>query len=314
MTGNRIRLMASAFRHSMLARCGIAVVTVLATGAGLTYIRTLARWPARSTVSDTRTDPAASTGTRALSAEQRQATGDLWSVFRSAEPLSTGGTSGSQRFRFVGAFFVEDGVGGILGRAVIEAAGKREQFVVGEGGIVEEATVEKVFLDHVVLRLGASSMELWQEFATSPVTTGLVASASNALGVAAAGPATNKFGGVQVRDNRWEFRRKPLLDYYQELLEEPERMVAVFDSLKPVRSKDNKITGYVVGMEGEKDFFDAAGLRNGDVVRKVNSLDMTSRRRAEYFIDEFLKDRVNVIVLDVEREGRSSKLIYQVRP
>ena len=306
--------MASAFRHSTLARCGIAVVTILAAGAGLAYINTHARWTARSAVSDGRIAPVALAETQALSAEQSQATGDLWSVFRTSEPLSTGEVPGSHRFRFVGAFFIEDAGGETRGRAVIEAAGRREQFVGGAGGAVEEATVEKIFLDHVILRVGASTLELWQEFAGSPVTTGLATTVSNALGAVATILATNKFGGVQVRDNRWEFQRKPLLDYYQELLDEPERMVAVFDSLKPVRNKDNKITGYVVGMEGEKDFFDAAGLRNGDVVRKVNSLDMTSRRRAEYFIDEFLKNRVNVIVLDVEREGQSSKLIYQVRP
>jgi type II secretory pathway component PulC len=104
------------------------------------------------------------------------------------------------------------------------------------------------------------------------------------------------------------------LDYYQELLDEPDRMVAVFDTMKPVRDEQNKITGYVVGLEGEKDFFDAVGLQQGDIVRSVNSVAMTHRRRAESFIDQFLKDKLNVLVMEVERGGKVTKQVYQLRP
>ena len=243
-------------------------------------------------------------------------TGEVWSVFRAAETsAASSGAGGPSRFRLVGSFFVETGIGGARGRAVIETSGKREQYVVGEGDRVEEAMVEKIFADHVVLKVGSDSRELWQEFASAAGgTTGGVAAASNLVAGSSAMGATNKFGGVRIRENGWEFSRKPLLDYYQQLLDEPDRMVAVFDSLKPVRDATRKITGYVVGMEGEKDFFEAAGLQNGDVVRKVNSLDMTSRRRAEYLIDEFLKNRVGAVVLDIERDGQPAKLIYQIRP
>ena len=126
--------------------------------------------------------------------------------------------------------------------------------------------------------------------------------------------ATNKFGCVQTQENRWRFSRKPILDYYQELLDEPDRMVAVFDTMKPVRDERNKITGYVVGLEGEKDFFDAVGLRQGDIVRSVNSMPMTNRRRAEAFIDQFLKDQMSAVVLEVERDGKTTKQIYQMQP
>jgi len=49
------------------------------------------------------------------------------------------------------------------------------------------------------------------------------------------------------------------------------------------------------------------------VVRRVNSMRMTNRRRAEYFIGEFVADRANVFVLDIERGNEKKKLIYQVR-
>jgi type II secretory pathway component PulC len=103
------------------------------------------------------------------------------------------------------------------------------------------------------------------------------------------------------------------MDYYQELLDEPERMVAVFDTMKPVRDERNKITGYVVGIEGEKDFFEAVGLRQGDIVRSVNSIPMTNRKRAEFLIDEFIKDNMSAVVMDVERGGQPVKQVYQLR-
>jgi type II secretory pathway component PulC len=84
--------------------------------------------------------------------------------------------------------------------------------------------------------------------------------------------------------------------------------------MKPVRDEGNKITGYVVGIEGEREFFDAVGLRQGDIVRAVNSIPMTNRRRAEAFIDQFLKDQMNAVVLEVERSGQSTKQIYQMQP
>jgi hypothetical protein len=40
---------------------------------------------------------------------------------------------------------------------------------------------------------------------------------------------------------------------------------------------------------------------------------MVSQRRAEYFLSEFLKNRVSALVLDVEREGKPEKMIYLIR-
>ena len=73
------------------------------------------------------------------------------------------------------------------------------------------------------------------------------------------------------------------------------------------------IAGYVLGMEGEKEFFQAAGLQDGDVVRKVNSINMTSQKRAEYLIREFLQSRISALVFDIERDNQAQKLIYFIR-
>lgn len=217
------------------------------------------------------------------------------------------------RFRLAGTFFVEGGDGTVQRKAILDDPSRHEQGIVGEGDPFAGVRVERIFYDHVTLRSGSVTEEVWLDFGRVYVaTTGLPA--TNSVDTNTVAVATNRLGGVQLQADRWQFSRQKLLDYYQEVLDEPDRMAAIFDSLKPVRDRDSKITGYVVGVEGEGEFFQAVGLRNGDVVRKVNAVPMTSRRRAEFFIDEFLKDRMNVVVLDVERDGKSAKQVYLVRP
>lgn len=122
---------------------------------------------------------------------------------------------------------------------------------------------------------------------------------------------TSRFG-KRIAENRWVMSRESVMKYYEEILEDPERIAALFVSMKP-DYQDNKIKGYYLDPEGEEDFFKAVGMQPGDVVRKVNSMNMTSQKRAEYFIGEFVKNRANAIVIDIERQGKPEKLIYLVR-
>jgi len=240
-------------------------------------------------------------------------TGEFWRAMQArpekALRVAPGGSS-FERFRLAGTFSIE-GLGVPQPKAILDDSLKHDQFIVAEGDRLDEVTIKKIFYDHVTLETPAGSRDIWLEFAGQS-QTGIVSVVSNQLMTATGG--TNRFGCAKVQDNRWQFSRKPLLDYYQELLDEPDRMVQVFDTMKPVRDEQNKITGYVVGLEGEKDFFDAVGLQQGDIVRSVNSVAMTHRRRAESFIDQFLKDKLNAVVLEVERGGKVTKQVYQMRP
>ena len=240
-------------------------------------------------------------------------TGDFWNALQSRPDKSlrvTAGSSASDRFRLAGTFSIE-GFGVSQPKAILDDTVKHDQFIVIEGDRLDDVTIKKIFYDHVILDTPTGSRDIWMEFSGQSQTSS-VSVVSNQMVATTSG--TNKFGCVKVQDNRWQFSRKPLLDYYQELLDEPDRMVAVFDTMKPVRDEQNKITGYVVGLEGEKDFFDAVGLQQGDILRSVNSVEMTNRRRAESFIDQFLKDKLNAVVLEVERGGKVTKQVYQMRP
>ncbi len=239
---------------------------------------------------------------------------DLWTVMAGGVTSAPAAMPGvrNPRFRLAGTFFVEAGNGQVQRKAILDDLTRHEQSIVGEGDTVSEARVERIFYDHITIRSGASIEDVWLDFGRG--YAGPPPMATNAVAAVDTSATTNRLGGVQLQPDRWQFSRQKLLEYYQEVLDEPDRMVAIFDSLKPVRNQDAKITGYSVGVEGESEFFQAVGLRNGDIVRKVNSVPMTSRRRAEFFIDEFLKDRMNVVVLEVERDGQAAKQVYMVRP
>jgi type II secretory pathway component PulC len=157
-----------------------------------------------------------------------------------------------------------------------------------------------------VVKTAGGVVELRLSFAgagqPAGTVTGPVASGSGDTEVAL---ESNRFG-KRVGDNRWVMSRESLLDYYEELKDDPERMAAIFESLKP-DYKDGAIGGYYLDVEGEADFFKAAGLEQGDVIRKVNSVNMTSQARAEYFIRLFVQNNLSAVVLDVEHQGNPAK-------
>ncbi len=223
------------------------------------------------------------------------------SVERSRLPL---------RYRLAGTFLVYGGLDDQR-RAVIDDSTSGIQVIVSEGDILaEDSKVERITRDAATLLTPQGRIELRLVFQGRRAGEG-DGSRLNETDGAETPPA--RFGGKQVAQNRWYFDRQRLLEYYAELRDEPARLVAVFDSMKPVYTDDNAIEGYRLMVEGEADFFAAVGLQEDDIVRAVNSVEMSNRRRAEHFIREFVADRANIFVLDVERDGRIEKLIYQVQ-
>ena len=124
---------------------------------------------------------------------------------------------------------------------------------------------------------------------------------------------SNRFGN-RVGETRWEFNRQAILDYYQEMMDNPERLAALFMAMEADRDEEGKVAGYRLNMDvGEREFYTQVGLQHGDVVRRVNSMRMTSQRRAEYFIGEFVQNRLGAVVIDIERNGQPQKLVYLVK-
>lgn len=238
-----------------------------------------------------------------------------WAVFRSLGGNATGGTSLAARFRLAGTFFAySEGVSDTR-KAILDDLLTGVQRIVSETERLGEVEIVRIFRDRIVLRDSVGEEQLWLSFSTRRATRPGVQEGTNDTGVAKADlpGQSNRFGGTQVGDNRWVFNRQALLDYYQELRDEPERLLKVFDSLKPVYDNNHRISGYRLGIDGEREFFDATGLKEGDVVRAVNSMEMRNRRRAEFLIGQFVTGHANAFVFDVDRDGENVQLTYELR-
>lgn len=252
-------------------------------------------------------------------------TSDEWEVVRRtvAAPASATGPLG-QRFRLAGTFFAFPGesVTGDDARsrfAIIDDIEARNQVLVKEGDAIDVAEVTQIFRDRVVLRHAGGEEELWLSF------TGGDASAPDAGAGRPGRPSgqplrfedmpaleTSRFG-KRIGENRWVFQRDAIMDYADELQDDPERLLNLFMAMEPYLDDAEQIAGFQLGLRGENDLYLAAGFQEGDVVRQVNSLPMTDPSRAQFFISEFLNGRMTALVLDIERDGQEEKLIYLIR-
>ena len=217
------------------------------------------------------------------------------------------------RLRLAGTFTVHDAAGGApVRRAILDDVRAGRQSLVGEGDVLGEVIVRRIERDRVVVNIGGRDEELRLSFAGAPAAAG-----------EAPGPATTESDdepalevsryGKRVGENRWVLRRSEILGYYQELLDDPERIARLYESFKPEYGEQGGIAGYRLGIEGEESFLRDMGLQEGDRIRAVNSLNMTSQSRAEHFIREFIQDRLSAAVIDIERDGQTRKLIYLLR-
>lgn len=129
--------------------------------------------------------------------------------------------------------------------------------------------------------------------------------------------AAARFGGRETFPGRWTYDRAKVKDYYDELMREPSlgRALAVFDSMEPFYVEDldgeRRIDGYRLQVKGEPELFLAAGLQEGDIVKSVNSMLMTNRRRAEDMIASFATGAGTMFVLEIERDGKTFKQLYE---
>ena len=239
-----------------------------------------------------------------------------WNVFRSGAAPAPASPAGqlAARYRLAGVFLIlgdPDASAAENRCAILDDVQEQRQILAGEGEDLGPARVVRVAADHVVLSADGREETLMLAAGTLPGRDG------PAAGAPAAETAkileTTRFGN-RVGETRWEINKQAVLDYYQEMMDNPERLAGLFMAMEPDRDAEGKVAGYRLNVDaGEKDFYTQVGLQHGDVVRKVNSMRMTSQRRAEYFIGEFVQNRLGAVVIDVERNGEPKKLVYLVK-
>ncbi len=235
---------------------------------------------------------------------------DFAKLFRSSsETVAAGQTGGiASRYRLVGVMLNSSNSKKSTAFIEQKSTGTQRRLRIGE--VLEASTTIKSISKDEVWVVSTAGEECLVREGKSASRAPLQGGASPA---GDGGPAVNasRFGGKKTGENRWEFRHAAIMEYYQELMDRPERLVKVFDSLAPLYNDERKIEGYKVQIEGERDFFNAVGLHQNDVVRSVNGIEMTNRRRAENLIRRFTQNDLDLVVIELERDGKPVKQIYK---
>lgn len=242
-----------------------------------------------------------------------------WTALQSSRPSATllpGLATNHARYRLAGTFIAPEGslsgVTGTLCRAIIDDVQTQKQYLLAEGESSGELKMLRIRSDRVIVEIAGRTEELFLSFGAGAPSAPSSANAAAFTEVPAEKVLEESAYGKRVGDTRWVMNRDALLGYYREMLDHPERIAKLYDTFQPDYVK-GKIEGYRVKVEGEGDFLKAVGLREGDVVRMVNSMRMSSQSRAEFWMGEFVKDRMGAAVLDIERDGKPEKLVYLFR-
>jgi type II secretory pathway component PulC len=235
-----------------------------------------------------------------------------WTVVQSSSGV-VGSDVGlvSKKFRLAGTFIAHGGQNDKR-RAILDNLTTHKQRIVSENEEIGGFLVLRIFTDRVVVRGQDGEEQLRLSFTGHGEVAEVQPDKDKKTRKGKFVPKKGLFG-KQVGEHSYVIKREKLLAYYNELLDQPQRLVTVFDSLKPIWTEDRKIAGYHLDVEGEPEFFKELGWKQGDVVRTVNSMDMSNRYRAEYFINEFVADRANAFLIDMERDGETMKKVYRVR-
>lgn len=219
--------------------------------------------------------------------------------------------------RLVGTFSVYSGgrlePAGI--KAILDIAGRGKQVIAKEGETLLGYRVVAIAPDHMELRdEGGHTVTLFLSLARGPSgqsgqdEPGRFGDQSGEIVT-----SDGLFWGRHVTSNRWILRYDALRKKFDEIMGDPEKLAALFLSFEDVLDAEGRTTGYELRPAVEPELFEAIGLRTGDIIRCVNSMRMTSARRARYFVREFSAGRLGAVVLDIERAGHTNKLIYLIR-
>lgn len=219
-------------------------------------------------------------------------------------------------YRFVGPIKYENR-GVVQAKAIVDDLKNDRQGIFEIDDVVNnELKVLDVQDDLMVVEFDGIQMHLGKRFDTTRVASTTPAAAEEDTESI---PFWDRPGikhtryGKMIAENRWVLQRDKIMEYYEEMTLDPSAMVRLFDSFRPDRDEKRKVQGYRLKFQGQQDFLSDMGLQEGDTVRKVNSMPMTSQRRAEWFIAEFVRGNVQAFVLDVEREGEMMQQVFIVR-
>jgi type II secretory pathway component PulC len=113
--------------------------------------------------------------------------------------------------------------------------------------------------------------------------------------------------------NRFDLTRAPVVSFGESIQADSARKQRLAESFIPSLNAEDQIIGFRVSDRCEPELSARFGLQTGDILLKINSIRITRSRRLEYLADEFMKNRANIFILDLNRDGTRLRQIYVFR-
>ncbi len=195
--------------------------------------------------------------------------------------------------------------------AIFEKAGERKQRIFKIGEVVFGAgLLKEVGRERAVLGIGARSVTFVMEKKKIPRTAFKSSSRSAPVGGARVSPSPGR-GSAGIKyskktgDNRWVISQEAVLNALDDM-----GSVLTSARLTP-RVRGGVVEGFLVTEIKPRGIMDAVGLKNGDILKRVNGYEMTSPERAIQVLTA-LKGETS-FELDIIRNGRPESFHYEVR-
>lgn len=185
--------------------------------------------------------------------------------------------------------------------AVFEKAGERKQKIFKKGEVVFGAgLLKEIERERVVLQVGSRRITFAMEKipkAAAPAPAGVTTRGGRGGGVLRYSRKTG--------ENQWVISQEAVLDALNDM-----GSVLTAARMTPV-VRDGAIEGFLVTEIKPRGIMDAIGLKNGDILKRVNGYEMTSPERAVQVLTA-LKGQTS-FKIDIVRGGQNLSFSYEVR-
>lgn len=184
--------------------------------------------------------------------------------------------------------------------AVINIKKKNEEFIFREGDFIGEAEIAEIREDGVVFVYQEKKVEIGlpkeQDGGFVPVSPGLNAKVE----VPALFPETEKSPGVSAPP----VLKEPVLLNFEKTLTEMRKDTELMKNLNVAPNmKDGKVEGFRVGNIASESILYEYGLRDGDVVRRINGVLIDSMAKGFAVYNQITQDRTGVVTVEVLRNN-----------
>lgn len=188
--------------------------------------------------------------------------------------------------------------GGMLPLATLSDGTTTETYTLDEE-LPDGATIEMIDRSRVELRYPdgrTATLEIQEDAGKAPVT---------ATRSRATAPKGSEYQIEDLGENRWRIPL-PLVEESRENMGELLKQARVVPYLK-----DGKTAGFQIRMLRSKSLFANIGLRRGDILHRINGLELDSPEKALQIFGQLRQARQ--INIDLERRGKAMTFAYEIR-